>query len=469
MREYNSCMANGFTAKKYYIAGVAVLGLVCHTFGLEYLYFTAAALLAVYVALTDGNGLRLLPPALAGMTVPSRINNNYYGDRLFFSGSAGGAAYLCVLGTVTAAALAVIVVRSVRKNGFSAKRYKLLPGLIALTAAITAGGLFFSGYNALSFFIALYYLAVILGLYLFLAVTIEWDAKSFGYICDTAVAVVAVIAAQVGILYATNASLRAGFDKNLIVFGWTISNCAAILIAVYLPLVLYRMITAKQPLTYFVIALAGVVAVVYTLCRSAALIALPMYLAVSAYALVKGRNAKTLRIAYIIAAVIGAAALILLRGQIADSLRFFSETGLNDRGRFSLYRLALQNWRRAPVFGTGFGYMRDKSVSGFGWLLYHNYILQLLASTGIAGLIAYGYHRLQTVKLLIKNFNLINVFIFLSIIMFMAASLLDVILFSPFTAIYPLMLIALERNIKYKEQLNDSTAKNIIPNSSRGG
>jgi O-antigen ligase len=56
---------------------------------------------------------------------------------------------------------------------------------------------------------------------------------------------------------------------------------------------------------------------------------------------------------------------------------------------------------------------------------WHNTIIQLLASCGVVGLLAYCYHRYQTIRLFVKKRTTVNVYIGIYIVTLLGMSLLD--------------------------------------------
>jgi O-antigen ligase len=121
----------------------------------------------------------------------------------------------------------------------------------------------------------------------------------------------------------------------------------------------------------------------------------------------------------------------LFKEPIKDTLfRFFD--GLNTKTldqRYSGWVDGLTNFIEHPPLGVGFfhfdGYKFNNFSTGFVPPRYHNTIIQFLASTGFLGLIAYGFHRYQTIRITFKKPTLEKTFIFLSISALLLASLVD--------------------------------------------
>jgi len=457
--------------KWYYPAAVGVFGLLCHVLGWEYFFFTVIVLAVVYICVFNRNSLRLIPLLFVSLVSLSRVNNTYIYIRSFdsFIRNTGGLIYIILLSVTFLSATGYLFIYKLVKEKSardSLKNSKLIVGLLALTVVCFTGGLFSPSYTLTSVVIAAALASAVIVTFVFFLGTVEWDKDSFNFVCDCATVMIAVIAIQMGLLYLTDSVFRGLISrdpraaKGMIWLGWAPSNLIAITIAIVLPLVLYRMCTAKYPLIYFAVAFAAVVAMIYTFCRNTAVFALPMFLAVSIYALVKAKEKKTLRIAYAVTAGLGGILILIFLPQITGSLNFFESRGLGDSGRFELYRKAVDHFRAWPVFGVGFGHLTG-GAERIGVSLYHNHILQILASMGIAGLAVYGFHRFQTVRLLVKKRDKENMFIFIGIGMVVLTALLDNTLFNPMMLIlYAVLLVMLEKNTgllnrpfaKYKER-----------------
>jgi len=184
-----------------------------------------------------------------------------------------------------------------------------------------------------------------------------------------------------------------------------------------------------------------------------------MYAFVSLFALFKAKGRKWLWIAYGVSAAVTVVALLLFRTEIIRSLNFFFSQGNNDAARFVRWEYGLQHFIDWPVFGVGFShltYVLRQQDGRLRFALYHNYIIQLIASMGMIGFLAYLFHRYQTLLLLIKKFDLINVFIFISIGMFVTTSLVNNTLFSPLTmVVYTIVMVMLECHNRTKKETKE--------------
>ena len=140
-------------------------------------------------------------------------------------------------------------------------------------------------------------------------------------------------------------------------------------------------------------------------------------------------------------------------------LTIFNEilrVGFSDSGRLELYKYGLTKFLDHPILGAGFGNsfgINDKFIINAP-KYYHNTIVQIFASCGIIGFIAYAYHRYQTVKLFLKTRDSYSFFTGMSILALLLTSLLDIHIFNIFpTIIYSTTLCIFEKSTINKENV----------------
>lgn len=153
---------------------------------------------------------------------------------------------------------------------------------------------------------------------------------------------------------------------------------------------------------------------------------------------------KRRRLAYIgICAIILFALLIFSR----EFLTFFGYTfdrlmgaingvliGEQKEARIFQYERGIQDFLNRPIFGTGIGYMGNKDVyncADFSICWYHCEPIQIAASMGFLGIIAYTYQFIKRQLLLWKKPTLFNMTVFLSYMSLELMSLVNPGIFSP--------------------------------------
>ena len=166
------------------------------------------------------------------------------------------------------------------------------------------------------------------------------------------------------------------------------------------------------------------------------------------------RNRRHNTIALITVAAVTVLTVTLFHGQL---LRLFSDLlgrGLDPSSRDDIYREGLALFARSPVFGNSFyspGYQpwdwsTVESFSGMFPPRWHNTLVQLLASCGLVGLGAYVLHRIQTVRLFLREPGKEKVFIGCAMLVLLGCSLFDCHFFNLGPTLFYSMALAFAEN-----------------------
>ena len=132
---------------------------------------------------------------------------------------------------------------------------------------------------------------------------------------------------------------------------------------------------------------------------------------------------------------------------------------LNDSGRLDLYRTGFERFLQNPVIGQGFySYDYDlfdfatvESFSSFFPPRWHNTIIQILATSGVVGILAYIYHRCQTVCLFIKRRSVSKAYIGIYFLVLLGMSLLDCHFFNVGPTLFYSMALAVVEYAELKD------------------
>lgn len=120
--------------------------------------------------------------------------------------------------------------------------------------------------------------------------------------------------------------------------------------------------------------------------------------------------------------------------------------------RWVLYKDAWENFKHHPIFGVGLCYSGNQAATwvpktgAINW--YQNSILQVLASFGIVGAVAYGFQLYQRARVLLRVHSKFNYTVFLSYLGLGLMSLVNPGLFSPipYLLILTMSFIIVEKN-----------------------
>ena len=129
---------NAFLSTPQYIMLAMLFSAFANIFALELVFYTAVVALVIYVCLFGKDLLPLMPLFMCCYLAPSVGNNPGHSNQSLFFADHGGI-FIMILGAIIAAALAVRIIKG--RKAFSAKRSRLLPGLLILSLAYFLSGI----------------------------------------------------------------------------------------------------------------------------------------------------------------------------------------------------------------------------------------------------------------------------------------------------------------------------------------
>ncbi len=184
---------------------------------------------------------------------------------------------------------------------------------------------------------------------------------------------------------------------------------------------------------------------------------------------------KRRRLAYIIICLCIVIGFLIFAPQITEFLtytikRIFNALngfllGENTETRVAHYARGVEDFLNQPIFGTGLGYMgnRDIFASAKGSLCwYHCEPIQIAASFGVVGLIAFGYQFVKRNLLIWKRQTLFNITVFLSYISLELMSLVNPGIFCPlpYLMLITLFMVVVEK-INNSEVINGCSPESV--------
>lgn len=216
-------------------------------------------------------------------------------------------------------------------------------------------------------------------------------------------------------------------DKgSMLQFGYLISNTAAAVVVIALPLTFYFVYIYKRGYWFMLLVALELLIIVATESRASILVAVPGVIIVSAVMCFKK---KTGRIGYYImfgleiAAVI--AVSVIFRNKFADIMSSLMSGDFKDSGRIWLWRIGFESWVEHPLFGIGLWFLPEQY--GLRYFSFHCTPITYLYCCGIIGLIGYIYHRYKTVRLTFSaKLTPERVFLALAVLAFAVNALLDI-------------------------------------------
>ena len=426
---------NNFFESNLFIAFFAVLVIFCNLFGLELFVYPLVVSYGIYTCLF-GRDMRTLGVATPFMYLsPSAKNNPAANANSMFRFENGLwmiIAYLSVFLVV----LAIRIIVNWKRGLFAGAQCKLLTGFIFLAYAFIFGGLGQPEYTFAGFVYSVLLIITLGLLYVVLTLLVDWKTVRKDYFAWIGMFMGLIVVFELLNVYLQGGVIDTdGYIAVIKVFsGWGMNNNIAGVLICTIPCAFYLAATKESPFLYVFCATIIYIAAVFTSSRNGVLVGGFIFVVSALFALIPKKNRRKNIIIYLsillVACTVGFAFWRVLRGV----LNHLIEDGIVDVSRINLFKDGLRQFFAAPIAGKGF-FACDTYLWNEASLLvipprWHCTVVQVLASCGIIGAIAYGFHRYQTVKILLEKPTLDKMFMALSISALLISSLFDCFLFN---------------------------------------
>lgn len=454
---------NQFLYSNFYIIFINILMLVSYFFNIEIIIYYIYMVLGILIMLLCDDMLPTVPMFCTGYMTISKINSPIVNvASLLYSKTF--LVNIIILGTITGAFLIARLVFSLKYNKKTTKP-KLTFGFIAFTFVMVIGGVFTKYYGIKTILYGLLVGITLSFCYFYFFYTINFEKVRTDYIFYTFM----VIGIAVGLeLLDSYFSFEWGslvFHRDQIYTGWGIHNNIGGIICTCIGAGFYLSTEKKHSAFY---TLCGVITYGLTILsqsRNAMGVGLLLLIASIVLTFVYNDRAGRRRnlIIHLLHFFILLVIVLIYKDKVITIFVDIIEKGIDDNGRFEMYRNGLSAYVSSPIIGTGF-FDYDHGISVFfkenSFLAprYHNTIIQIMASTGTIGLIGYGYHRYETFKMFFKNCSKEKIFLAMLLVAIIGTSLLDCQLFNFGPGLhYGTLLVFMEclpsKKEKIKEQI----------------
>ncbi len=456
MSEFKEKAISFFSGRLYPIF-IALTVFIGHTLSIE--LFSIILLFSsgiVAVLLCDDMRVAISPVLMIAFT---------FSYKTFLGGWLGSTSFAVVAITAIALFIASFFVHFIINKKLS--RIKQFPrsalfwGLVALSIGFLLNGFFnFSEYKPINFVFAILLILSLVFIFFVFYIGVEERENVAEYVIYVLYVMSILLCAEMLVLLARDATLSesGSIIKESLILGWGMWNNVGGMLTMLLPIHFYYASTKKRGYIFYASAILVYITIVLTLSRSSLLFATIISIICVAIICLRGDNKRLNRIITLALAlaciVIAVPVIIIMWDKISSILGSYLSQGLGDNGRFELYKHGFENFISHPIFGGGFdSCMEDNFGHGVEPNKYHNTIIELLATCGIVGFGAYGYHRYQTIKLFInKKKSLPCLFLGVSVLALLLTSLLDNHIFNIYpTMLYAIILVALEKAPKSNE------------------
>lgn len=436
-----------FMTRPAYLVALMALTAISFALNAEVVLYTAFALITVFTVFCAPDVLPLMPLLIVGYVANSPNSNPGKNTNSVFSGISG--IYVICMAVIIVVSLVYLVIRDreklFRKNGM------LLKGLLILTAAYMISGIGFPGYLRLAWKNIPYGLiqgAALLLPYWLMTGGVDWKRHRKDYFAWLGFAVGCLLVFEVLWIYLSQGVISGGIvDRNKIYTGWGMYNNLGGMLAAMIPFAFWLSVYYKKTWFGYVAGLIMLLGVMASCSRSSMILGALCYLA-CCLLLPSGRHSfLQWWILLGLAAAVGLI-LILFREPLFYALNQMLD-GTNMHSRLAIYGQGLGEFLKNPILGSSFypaeGLSYSWAETGITELMparWHNTAIQLLTSTGIVGFAAYGYHRYQTLQLVRKHGNRLDILLMLSPMVILLGSLVDCHIFNVGPGMFYAMALA---------------------------
>ena len=460
-------MTNGydkFVYGRFYIPALAIFAFIFFVTGLDLAGVVIyAALFALALNLAQDEKYALAPLLM----LIFQLSFRHEGKAVDYYSAPLAICFFAVAVIIAAAGIIryAVKVRPLRTRRMGLKKRPMLLPFVVLAAVTLTGGLFYSPYNFASLLYAAGIALMFVAFYIVFCFLTHGGEDERVYLSKCMVAVMLLICAQLAAFYAFNFAdygVMDGKFKGSMVIGWGMSNTIGALLVMLIPAAYYLIGKNVMPVFNYISVFIAINAVYFTMSRAALLIGVPMCVVLSAITFFKKKPVRA-KVGVMSAAFVALDLLlvlvIILAGKVQVFAGFFIENSVSDatdiveasRGRIGLWIGYIKLFLSAPLFGTGFYNAFEKFMTSTMTIfsgMAHNTPLQYLGSCGIVGIAGYLYHRVESVRLFVKNYCYEKLMFAAGCAALVLMSLFDVFFMSPYFAMFYCLYIVLSEDCR---------------------
>ena len=420
---------------KFMIIAIVFLAAISNIFGLELpVYYCYTILIAIGMLLCD-DILCLFPISCCGYMTFSKKNNPLSKEQTSIFLEKSSQVQMIIIGCIIASFIIARTIFDILKNKDRRTKPKLLHGFLALGLVYIIGGIFSGFYDKSTAFFGLVQILSLFFTYFCFYYTVDWKRVSKSYFPLLFTLIGFLMCAEVlkmlidGGLFEMDGS----FNRRTLFTGWGHYNNVASAFIFCLPAPFYFACTKKNGWFYSLIGTIFLLFIILNQSRNGMLMGTITYLICTIIVLInsKGKEKAKNFIFFLVILITTILILILLKDLLERVFASIYTAGTSDRGRINIYKNGLKQFKDNPIFGNGF-YQCEAYRWGIAYESgdflpprYHNTYIQILASCGIVGIIGYVYHRIETIKILLKRKNLGNLIIGITLFAFIILCLFD--------------------------------------------
>lgn len=208
-----------------------------------------------------------------------------------------------------------------------------------------------------------------------------------------------------------------------------------------MPFCFYRAIRSKLSVFYCILGIISFVCICLTMSRGGVLFGGIEFVLCIIYVLFYSRKINLITNIIIVTALLVCIGLLVTNEKFINYMDNLMEIEPNE-SRFHMYALGLENFLKYPILGHGVPYKGSYYFPQKGAMYwYHNTAIQILAMTGMVGVITYGWQYYARIKTIINRKSLFNYAVLISFIGFETMSLVNPGDYTPIPYLIVLLLM----------------------------
>lgn len=433
-------MINNWIGTPSYVLLITVLTMLCALFSLELPVYILFLSIGLYISILGDDFLGIMPIVACAYVSPSRANNPGVADTSVFYPENGGIwIYGMLVIYFLSALIRLLKDREIGGSCFWKAERKLQFGLLAVGISYLlagAGSGYYFARGILNPVFGVLQLAAVFFMYWLFTGAVRWERVSGSYFAWLGFGLGMVVLSEVLYVYLTVDMLKNGVIQiGKISSGWGNANNMGAMLALSIPFAFYLSEHEKHGWIYNICGSLMLLGVVMTSSRTAILGAGFCYGCGFLLSATRAKKVgdKANLIVYGLTILAAIAVVVISWETLMRLFKIMLDKGLDSSRRDITYLAGLEQWLKYPIFGATW-YPVDHSpetwnkVAAFTVFFpprWHNTVVQLAACCGTVGLVAYGYHRFQTIRLLRGKKQRNVTFMALSMLSLLLMSLLD--------------------------------------------
>lgn len=455
--------------------------LVAFVFSIELIYYSLVAIYAIFVIAFGYDLVPIIPLFTLCYIVVSKENNPGIYRQGIFSGESANYILVLASAVIIALLLRINFDKSIGWKAFIQKKRSLLPGILILSFSYLLSGISSPHYlefvkqNLMFAFIQVVALCL---LYVVFSATVKWERFDVDYFATIGLMTGIVVVFELMWIYISQDVIVHGtIVRSRIWTGWGVYNNIGAMITLAIPFAFYFACKKRNSGMYLLLAMALMGGVIFSCSRGSIVCAVISFLISFIYTFIHAEHKKNFRVfSGVLCAIIVVGGIMYIDSlkeifkRVPDILDMVAgEILLNDSGRTEIYVEGWKAFLNNPIFGQSFysidykppDFSELEAFSSFFPARWHNTIIQMMASCGSVGLLAYLFHRYQTIRLFMKKRTTINSYIGIYILTLLCLSMVDCHFFNVGPTLFYSMALAVMEYGTSKGQVNANHIKNI--------